>query len=144
MRHTNQAEISDREGFKDIPSLHILLILHRRLDEVLITNIVRETPHRLHIVDTPEMIQHSLDLQAFDLALICDNDCQRANEFVRIITTHPKGKDLVLIGINPEKDEETQTGHFDFQTTCTLHAPITAHKLSSILNYYAEKLNSES
>lgn len=144
MRHANQAEVFDHDGFKETPGLHILLILHRRLDEVLITNIIRETPHRLHVVDTPEMIRSSLDLQAFDLALICDNDCERANQFVRIITAHPKGKNLVLIGINPEKDEETQMGLFDFMTTCTLHAPITTQKLSSILNYYAEKLNSES
>ncbi|MFO1257292.1 MAG: hypothetical protein U1E78_02575 [Gammaproteobacteria bacterium] len=143
MRQTHQAEISDRDSFKEIPSLHILLILHRRLDEVLITNIVRETPHRLHIVDTPEMIQRSLDLQSFDLGLICDNDCERANEFVEIIKSHPKGGDLILIGINPEKDEDIQTGLFDFKTACTLHAPITTYKLSSILNYYAEKIISE-
>lgn len=122
------------------PSLHVLLIVHRRLDEILITNIIRETQHRLHIVDSPDMIRHSLDLQSFDMALICDNKQKRANQTVKILSTHPNGSHLVLIGVNPENDYEKSAKSFDFKTLCTLHAPITSHKLSSILNYHAAKL----
>jgi hypothetical protein len=125
------------------PSLHILLVVHRRVDEILITNIIRETRHRLHIVDSPDMIRHSLDLQPFDMALICDNNQKRANQAVRVLSTHPKGSHLLLIGINPENDIEKYAKSFDFKTLCTLHAPITSHKLSSILNYHASKLKND-
>ena len=144
MRRLNSALPIDSSaaqgGCQFKPSLHVLMIVHRRLDEVLLTSIIRQTSHRIHIADSPAMIRHSLDLQGFDLALICDSDHGGIQETLDIFKQHDRGNMIPLIGISSQKALDESLLKTYPQLACLLHPPITQHKLVSILNYFAGKL----
>ena len=123
-------------------SLYILFITESRLDEVLITNIIKQTTHRIHIVDSMLAAQQSLSLQIFELIMISEKVSSTLCCFqnLPLINKNFSCPPIVNIICQPNKEcnkNRFKNVHFPFY--CTLYPPITSSKLIKFLQFISSQ-----
>ena len=121
--------------------LDILLGIHSRLDEILITGIIQHTCHRVHVVDSGLMALESLQNHAFDIGLLSYGlaELNGLETTQHIRATQTAWQHLPIIGILHQEESDKMAGCLQGGMNTILITPISAKKLMPILMFYQEK-----
>ncbi len=131
----------------EVPTLNILLGVNSKLQEILLTSIIASTHHKVHVVDSCEMILKSLDLDSFHLCLLSHNmpgELTAIETTCHIRTSQAIWSQIPIIGLIDQKASLIIAECICSGMNSFICAPINSHKISSFLNYYQNKVSTKS
>ncbi len=132
----NQADEQPSQG----KPLDILLGIRTRLDEILITGLLKTTAHRVHVVDSGLWALQSLNDQPFDLCFLSYEMADLSGpETTKVVRSKADAfSDIPIIGLLDHDSQIKSADCLQSGMNSVISAPITAEKIFSFIHYYTE------
>lgn len=120
------------------PSLQILLGIHTPLEEIVVTHIIKETCHRVHVVDSGQLLLKMLNTCHFDLVIVSrhleDLSCLETIQFIR--NQKEWAQSLPIIAMLGDSRDPLLKSLVNAGINSFISPPFSPEKIMSILSYY--------
>lgn len=142
---TDWTPVQHQQSKKEV-SLEILLGVKTRLEEILLTGIIRQSCHHVHVVDCASMVLNSLNHHGFDVCILAHelSDMSGLDTARMIRRQQQPWHTIPIIELLESSSQGCVAEALLCGSNTFLCAPITQSKILSLLAYYQMKKDHQS